>query len=375
VVNTAFWNGKRVFVTGHTGFKGGWLALWLRQLGAVVTGYSLPPSTEPSLFAALGLENSITSVFGDIRNLDALRAEMGRMRPEIVMHLAAQPLVRRSYADPVETYASNVMGTVHVLEAAREIPSVRGIVVITTDKCYQNREWLWGYREADRLGGRDPYSNSKACAELVCAAYSASFYHAPERPTAPGIATARAGNVIGGGDWSPDRLIPDAVAAFHRGVPVHIRNPAATRPWQHVLEPLSAYLSLAELLCADPDRFVGGWNFGPNEEDACPVSEVVERVARAWGEGASWELDSGAHVHEAGQLRLDCSKAHAQLGWHPRLSLAEAVAWTVDWYKCYYAGEDVLALTCEQISRYTERSASSRVDRSAVRSTFSSSAQ
>lgn len=346
-VRPAFWRGRRVLLTGHTGFKGSWLALWLQRLGAELTGLALAPPTRPSLFEEAQVGAGMRSVLADIRDLGAVSRVWAESRPEVVIHLAAQSLVRHSYQAPVDTYATNVMGTVHLLECARTIPGIRALVNITTDKCYDNREWHWGYRENDRLGGHDPYSNSKACAELVTAAYRSSFFH-----TGAALASARAGNVIGGGDWAKDRLIPDILAAFGQGRPVVIRNPAAIRPWQHVLEPLRGYLLLAQQLCEEGPDFAEAWNFGPADEDARPVAWIVERMARLWGEQAGWRLDSGAHPHEASYLTLDIAKARHRLGWHPVLGLDQALALTVAWAKQRHAGADVAALTLEQIEAY-----------------------
>jgi CDP-glucose 4,6-dehydratase len=355
LVTDAFWRGRRVLVTGHTGFKGAWLSQWLIELGADVSGFALAPATNPSLFSLLALENAMHSVIGDIRELPAFRDTLERERPEVVFHLAAQPLVRQSYRDPIETYSTNVMGTVNVLEAARQSPGVRAVVVITTDKCYENREWVWGYREIDRLGGDDPYSSSKACAELVVAAYARSFLRSSERPEAPAVASARAGNVIGGGDWSDERLIPDAVDAFRRGKPVRLRHPRATRPWQHVLEPLAGYLRLGQRLCEEPARYSQAWNFGPDDADTREVGAVVNLLARHWGVATGWEPEPGPHPHEAGLLRLDSSRAREVLGWRPRLTLDETAAWVVEWYRCCYDGGDVRELTRRQISSYASR--------------------
>ncbi|MBN4094681.1 CDP-glucose 4,6-dehydratase [Methylobacterium sp. OT2] len=346
-----FWAGRRVLVTGHTGFKGAWLSLWLTRLGARVIGFALAPETDPSLCALAELPARIDSRIGDVRDFAALTACMAEARPEIVLHLAAQALVRPSYADPVGTYASNVMGTVHLLEAVRACPSVRAVVIVTSDKAYENREWVWAYREDEPMGGRDPYSNSKGCAELVTSAYRASFFGAGGHPAK--VASARAGNVIGGGDWSLDRLVPDVVRAFERGEPVEIRAPGAVRPWQHVLEPLSGYLRLAETLCSeDGARYAEGWNFGPADADCWPVSEVVAALARGWGEGANWRLASGRHPHEATFLKVDASKARAYLGWEPRLRLSEALDWTGAWHRAKAQGADAATLTLEQIARY-----------------------
>jgi CDP-glucose 4,6-dehydratase len=344
-----------VLVTGHTGFKGTWLSQWLIALGAEVSGFALSPATTPNMFSLLALESQMRSVIGDIRALPSIASAVQQARPDVIFHLAAQPLVRQSYRDPVETYGTNVMGTVNVLEAARRSPGVRAVVVVTTDKCYENREWVWGYRENDRLGGDDPYSNSKACAELVVSAYAKSFLHSPDRPNAPAVASARAGNVIGGGDWSDERLIPDAISAFRRGQPVRLRHPHSTRPWQHVLEPLAGYISLARRLCDAPAEYAQAWNFGPDDGDAREVGSVVDLLARYWGAPSSWEEQPGPHPHEARLLRLDSSKAKALLAWRPRLALEEAVGWVVDWYRCWNDGGDVPELTRRQISQYTSR--------------------
>lgn len=352
-VNGAFWRGKKVFLTGHTGFKGSWLSLWLQQLGAEVTGFSLAPPTNPSLFEAANVALGMTSLIGDIRAGDVLARAMRDAAPEIVIHMAAQPLVRRSYVDPVETYSTNVMGTVNLLEAVRQTGSVRAMVNVTTDKCYENKEWAWGYRENEPMGGYDPYSSSKGCAELVTAAYRNSFFN----PAAYGehrvaVATARAGNVIGGGDWAAERLIPDILAAFETSQPVAIRNPHATRPWQHVLEPLRGYLMLAEKLYSDGPAFAGGWNFGPHSDDARSVGWIVKRLAEKWPDGARWELDTGDHPHEANYLKLDISKADQQLNWQPALRLDQALGLIVDWSQARQADADLRAFTQAQIDAY-----------------------
>ena len=349
-VDLDFWRGKRVFLTGHTGFKGSWLSLWLQSLGAELHGFALQPPTDPSLFAEAHVESGMTSVIGDIRDPSAVQNAMAAARPEIVIHMAAQPLVRLSYAEPVATYATNVMGTVHVLEAARHTPSVRAIVNVTTDKCYENKEWVWGYRETEPMGGHDPYSNSKGCAELVTSAYRRSFF----RDGGVGLASGRAGNVIGGGDWAADRLIPDILRAFERDEAVMIRNPHSTRPWQHVLEPLSGYLTLAQLLWEHGAEFAEGWNFGPREEDAQPVRWIVEHLVARWEPRASWQLDGGDHPHEAHYLRLDTSKARSRLGWRARWDLAEALKHVVYWHQAWLAKQDVQALCLQQINHYTQ---------------------
>ncbi|HCJ51649.1 MAG TPA: CDP-glucose 4,6-dehydratase [Gallionella sp.] len=353
-MNAEFWCGKRVLLTGHTGFKGSWLSLWLQSMGAQVVGYALAPPTEPSLFEVAGVGAGMTSVIGDILDLEHLRSVFAEHKPEIVIHMAAQPLVRYSYAEPVETYSTNVMGTVNLLEAVRGTPGVKAVVNVTTDKCYENREWAWGYRENEAMGGYDPYSSSKGCAELVTAAYRNSFFNSAtfnvKHSTA--IASARAGNVIGGGDWAEDRLIPDIMRAITQGRSVTIRNPHAIRPWQHVLEPLSGYLKLAQKLYEEGAAYAEGWNFGPNDEDAKPVQWIVEQLTQSWGEGASWLLDGGEHPHEAHYLKLDCSKAKGRLDWHPRWHLDEALKRIVDWQKQYLYGRDMRAVTIEQIDLY-----------------------
>ena len=348
-----FWNGKRVFLTGHTGFKGSWISLWLQSLGAEITGFSLEPPTQPSLFVEAGVAAGMNSILGDIRDLPALQQAMQRVKPEVVIHMAAQALVRYSYGAPVETYATNVMGTVHLLEAVRNTDTVRAVVNITSDKCYENKEWPWGYRENEPMGGYDPYSSSKGCAELVCAAYRNSYFN-PEKYAQHGVAlaSARAGNVIGGGDWAADRLIPDILRAIEVGKPVNIRSPHAIRPWQHVLEPLSGYLALAEKLYTEGAIYAEGWNFGPADEDAKPVQWIVERLTREWGTGASWQLDQNPQPHEAHYLKLDCSKARGKLGWQPRWPLAQTLASIAAWHRAYLDGTDMRAFTLAQISQY-----------------------
>jgi CDP-glucose 4,6-dehydratase len=335
----AFWKDKRVLVTGHTGFKGSWLCIWLQKLGAEVVGYALAPHTEPSLFEVARVSEGMTSIVGDVRDAERLQAVMAEHRPDVVFHLAAQALVRRSYLDPLETLSTNVMGTANMLEAVRQInhgSRPRAIVSITSDKCYRNKEWSWGYRETDELGGHDPYSGSKGCAELVIRSYRDSFFpqaRIDEHQVAVG--STRAGNVIGGGDWATDRLIPDIIRAIVAGKPVIIRSPYAIRPWQHVLEPLNGYLSLAEHLWTHMAEFASAWNFGPSSEDAKTVSWIVDYVTKAWGEGARWELDAGPHPHEDTYLKLDCSKASSRLGWRPKLDLATTLDWIVEWYRTY----------------------------------------
>lgn len=355
VVNPSpdFWKGKRVLVTGHTGFKGSWLVLWLQRLGAVPCGMSLAPETTPSLAHRVDIEHRFESVRCDIRDGERVAEAMARFAPDVVMHLAAQTLVRRSYREAIHTFETNVIGTAHVLEAVRATSSVRAVVIVTTDKCYENNEWVWAYRENDPLGGYDPYSASKACAEILTASWRRSFLSssaAGGRQVA--VATARAGNVIGGGDWADDRLIPDCVRAFEKQSSVAIRNPNSTRPWQHVLEPLSGYLLLAERLYKDGEAFAEAWNFGPETGDIRPVSWVLDRLVSHWGEGASWQAVAGNHPHEAGLLAVDAAKARARLRWQPRLPLDEALAWTADWYRRAGAGEDALTLVRDQINAY-----------------------
>ena len=349
------WRGKRVFLTGHTGFKGGWLALWLASRGAQVRGYSLDPSSAPSLFEAAHIGDAVEDLRGDIRDGARLERVLSEFAPEVVFHLAAQPLVRLSYQDPLGTFETNVLGTARVLDAVRRTPTVRAVVSVTTDKCYENREWLWGYRETDPLGGYDPYSSSKACAEIVSAAYRQSYFpvdRLPEHRCA--LATARAGNVIGGGDWSTDRLIPDLIRGFVEGRPAIIRRPDAIRPWQHVLEPLHGYLLLAEKLLTGAPRFATAFNFGPFDDDAQPVGSIVETMVNLWGDGAQWTLDPEPGVHEAGYLKLDASRARAELGWRPTLRLDTALEWTVAWYKAHAAGEPMQQYTLGQIAAYEQ---------------------
>ena len=347
-VNPIFWQGKRVLLTGHTGFKGSWLSLWLQSLGVELRGIALTPPTTPALFEVAHVAEDMDHQIADIRDYDKIRALVAEFRPAILIHMAAQPLVRLSYQQPLETYATNVMGTVHVLEAARHVGSVRAIVNITTDKCYENKEWVWGYREEEPMGGYDPYSNSKGCAELVSSAYRKSFLKAE----GIAMATARAGNVIGGGDWALDRLVPDILRALEKQQAVHIRNPHAIRPWQHVLEPLSGYLLLAERLYEHGQAEAEGWNFGPRDEDAQPVQWIVERLCETWGHGANWSLQPGDHPHEASYLKLDISKARQRLHWAPRWSLQTALSRITDWHQAWLSGTDMRAYSLEQISKY-----------------------
>lgn len=353
-VDPHFWFGKKVFLTGHTGFKGGWLTVWLSSMGAKVTGYSLPPNTVPNLYSAVKIESLCEqSNFGDIRHLEHLTSILLQSMPEIVIHMAAQPLVRHSYDNPVETYSTNVMGTVHILEAIRACDSVKAVVVVTSDKCYENKEWLWGYRETDSMGGYDPYSNSKSCTELVVAAYRQSFF--PEHDFSKhgvAIATARAGNVIGGGDWSANRLIPDAIKAFEVDQPLVIRNPKAVRPWQHVLEPLSGYLILAKSLYQHGASFSGGWNFGPIDTDMRMVEDVINLMIKQWGGALSWQQESLHQPHETCLLKLDCTKARLLLGWNSIWTLEESVELIVNWHQAFQRKEDMLSVTLGQIQSY-----------------------
>lgn len=344
----AFWRGKRVLLTGHTGFKGSWMSLWLQKLGADLHGLALAPPTEPSLFQVAQVADGMSDIRGDLRNYETVLEQMKSAQPDIVLHMGAQPLVRRSYQQPIETYATNVMGTLHVLEAARHVGSVKAIVNITTDKCYENREWVWGYREDEPMGGHDPYSSSKACAELVSAAYRKSFL----KDAQIAMATARAGNVIGGGDWASERLVPDVLHSLQNKQSVAIRNPQAIRPWQHVLEPLSGYLVLAEHLFEFGQVGAEAWNFGPHDEDARQVQWIVERLCERWEDHAGWHIQVGSQPHEANLLKLDISKARQRLQWKPRWSIGTALQHTSDWHIAWLAGDDMQAVCFNQISQY-----------------------
>ena len=352
-VNPSFWRGRRVFLTGHTGFKGSWLSIWLHKLGADVTGYALDPPTQPSLFEQARVADSVRSIRGDIRDLAHLKSAVAECRPQVILHLAAQSVVRASYEDPIESYSSNVMGTVHLLDVVRQLKQPCAIVNVTSDKCYENREWIWGYRENEPMGGHDPYSNSKGCAELVTSAYRDSFF-SPEAIAVHGVAlgSARAGNAIGGGDWTRDQLIPDLMRAFLAGKPCLIRNPAAYRPWQFLLEPLRGYLILAERLSEEGAPFASGWNFGPADADIQPVSWIADELVSLWGQEASWALDSGAHPHEAHALKLDATKAARGLDWRPVLPLKQALAWIAEWYQAFRESADLRQLTLKQIEDY-----------------------
>jgi CDP-glucose 4,6-dehydratase len=345
----AFWRGRRVLITGHTGFKGSWLSTWLVQLGSKVTGVALDPHTDPAMFDLLGLTQHMDSHIADIRDAAAIEKAVQACQPEIIIHMAAQALVRESYADPVGTFMTNVMGTAHLLEAARGAKNLRAVVIVTSDKCYENREWAWGYRENDAMGGSDPYSASKGCAELVTASYRRSFGDDVS------IASARAGNVIGGGDWSQDRLIPDIVRAIEANSVVQIRNPGAIRPWQHVTEPLAGYLLLAERLFTSGSQYAGAWNFGPSIDDTQPVSALVDRFSQKFDSPTPWQIDAGEHPHEAHFLKLDISKAVCDLGYRPRISLGTALDWTAEWYRAYFDGQDMSDVTQRQIDDFSRR--------------------
>ena len=348
-IKASFWKGKRVYLTGHTGFKGGWLSLWLQSMGAVVKGYALAPPTEPSFFEAARVASGMESELGDIRALDQLKKSMTVFNPDVVFHLAAQPLVRDSYLDPLGTYSTNVMGTVNVLEAVRGCVQVGAVVSVSTDKCYENKEWPWAYRENEPMGGHDPYSSSKGCAELVAAAYRRSFFN---QEGSASVATARAGNVIGGGDWAKDRLIPDALRAFDKKEDVIIRNPKAIRPWQHVLEPLSGYLVLAEKLYEEGVAFAEGWNFGPKDEDCKPVAWMLDTLIDYWNGPANWILDQNANPHEATFLKLDCSQADFKLKWKPKWHVELALKKVVDWHLAHKQGVDMRDYSMNEIRTY-----------------------
>lgn len=355
LINMTFWKNKRVFLTGHTGFKGSWLAIWLNSMGAKVTGYALQPPTNPSLFEAAGVEELVHSIIGDIRDASLLQQAMIRADPEIVIHMAAQPLVRESYKNPVETYSTNIMGTVHLFESIRKCSSVKAVINVTTDKCYENKEWVWGYRENEPMGGYDPYSNSKACSELVTSSYRDSFFN-PINYDYHGVAlaSARAGNVIGGGDWAKDRLIPDCINSLVNGEQIILRNPNAIRPWQHVLEPLSGYLLLAEKLYNHGPEYGEAWNFGPNDADARSVEWIVQKIIEKWDGHASYQLDGGNHPHEAGFLKLDSSKAMMKLGWQQRWDLDSTIEKVVEWTNSYRHTKYVRNVCVSQITDYID---------------------
>jgi CDP-glucose 4,6-dehydratase len=351
VMDAAFWRGKRVFLTGHTGFKGGWLAHWLHSVGAEVFGFALSPTTTPSLYDVTGLGNLISSTFGDIRDYEAMAAAYKKASPDIAIHMAAQPIVRDSYIDPVGTYSTNVMGTVHFLEIVRQNSGAKVALVVTSDKCYENQEWVWGYRENEPMGGYDPYSNSKGCTELVVSAYRKSFF---STPGSTAIASGRAGNVIGGGDWANHRLIPDFFRAIEAGKTLTIRYPKAVRPWQHVLVPLSGYVRLCEALWRDPAQFAGGWNFGPDFEKDHSVEDVLNILKKVWKGPVNWEVEKGEIPHEAINLRLDSSKARTYLDWVAAWSCKDAVVATAQWQQSYIDASDMRAVTMAQIEAFTQ---------------------
>jgi CDP-glucose 4,6-dehydratase len=349
----SFWREKRVLITGHTGFKGSWLCLLLDAMGARVAGYALQPPTQPNLFSLARVDELVDSKIADVRDLEQLTAQVRAFEPDVLLHMAAQSVVLHSYDDPVETYATNVVGTATTLEAVRRAGRPCNVINVTTDKVYENRNWVWGYRESDTLGGRDPYSNSKACAELVGRSFRDSFFPlARWSEHRVAVASARAGNVIGGGDWTPRQLIPDTVAAFRHGQPVVLRHPGAIRPWQHVLDCLAGYLTLAEALAKDAHQYSGEWNFGPSEMDARPVSYVVESLAKNWEQQPAWTQDSVTHAHEERQLKLDAAKAADELGWHCRLPIDEALSWVSNWYRRFHGGSDARELCREQIREF-----------------------
>jgi CDP-glucose 4,6-dehydratase len=349
-LNNTFWRGKNVFVTGHTGFKGGWLCIWLNALGAKVHGYALNPPKSPNLFSVANIHSLLSSdTVADIRDYQTLSSKIATIEPDIILHLAAQPLVRKSYIDPIETYSTNVMGTVNLFEAIRKTPSVKAVVNVTTDKCYENQEWLWPYREYEAMGGYDPYSSSKGCSELVTSAFRRSFFS----QSGVAIASARAGNVIGGGDWAEDRLIPDFLRAIEANQTLTIRSPNAIRPWQHVLEPLAGYLMLAEKLYTEGEKYASAWNFGPNEEDAKPVSWIVDKLVSS-NSGATWQIDQNPQPHEANYLKLDSSKAKSLLSWQPKWRLPQALDKIIEWHNAWQQKSDMQAVCTKQILEYSQ---------------------
>ncbi len=355
VVNKDFWRNKTVLVTGHTGFKGSWLSLWLQGMGAKVVGYALPPPTQPSFFEGGKIAGNMISLTGDVRDFESLYQAIKTHRPDVVIHMAAQAIVRHSYENPLETYDINVMGTVNLLEAVRRTDGIRVVIIVTSDKCYENREWVWGYREVDTMGGHDPYSNSKGCAELVTAAYRKSFFHASGRSGEDvSIASVRAGNVIGGGDWADFRIVPDIFRSIFSGDPLLVRNPNAVRPWQFVLEPLSGYLRLAEKMWTGDETYTGAWNFGPPDTDCRSVAWIVKAVSRYWGDRFKWHIDQGPHPHEAHFLQLDCSKARRMLGWSSKLDLTTTLQWINEWYAGYHQGMDIRNIAENQVTSYED---------------------
>lgn len=351
MINQQFWRGKSVLITGHTGFKGSWLSLWLSQLGAEVHGYALSAQTEPNLYETLGLHLHVDSLIADIRDRKTLNAQISKVKPDVIFHLAAQALVRESFIDPLTTIETNVTGTANVLEAARQNDCVKAVVIVTSDKCYENKEWHWGYRENEPLGGHDPYSASKACAELIVQCWRLSYMNGTGT-NGCSVASARAGNVIGGGDWSADRLIPDVLKSVAENNTIVLRNPMAVRPWQHVLEPLAGYIMLAEKLVTEGQAWAQAWNFGPNDSDTKPVSWIVEKLIAALSSKSEWIHDTSAQPHEAQQLKLDCSKAHQVLGWSPAWSLAECIEEIAEWHHAFTAGKDMRKESIKTINRY-----------------------
>tara|TARA_B110000003_G_scaffold276558_1_gene323874 strand:- start:11437 stop:12495 length:1059 start_codon:yes stop_codon:yes gene_type:complete len=348
LLNTNFWKDKKVFITGHSGFKGSWMCLWLESMGADIAGYSLEPSSSPNLFSESDVGRNINNTFADIRDLSTLTNAISSFKPEIVIHMAAQPLVRKSYEDPIETFSTNIMGTVNLLDVIRHMDGVKAVVNVTTDKCYENKEWLWAYRENEPMGGHDPYSSSKACSELVTRAFTKSYYSS----LTTALASARAGNVVGGGDWSNDRLIPDILLAFQEHRPVVIRNPKSTRPWQHVLEPIHGYLLLAEKLYNDGQQFSSAWNFGPKDEDSKSVEWILDEMVSRWGDEAEWVNDTNDNPHEANYLKLDISKASIKLGWEPKWDLHKTLSHIVSWHKDWLSGVPARELCIDQINEF-----------------------
>ena len=352
-MNPHFWKNKNILITGHTGFKGSWLSIWLKTLGANITGYALPPPTNPSLFKLAKVCEGMNSIEGDIRDLDRITAVLKKHSPEILIHMAAQPLVVKSYEDPYNTFTTNMLGTLNILEGVRHSESIKTVIIVTSDKCYQNKEWIWGYREHDNLGGIDPYSNSKACAELITSAYRNSYFQKPKSPSKNiSVATVRAGNVIGGGDWAQDRLIPDIMNSLFDDSLITIRNPESIRPWQFVLEPLDGYLTLAEQLHANGNEYAESWNFGPNESDAQTVDWIVKKLSALWGSEVSCKVLPQSHPYESKYLKLDCSKAHQKLQWKPKLNLNTTLEWVIEWYRGYCNNSNLKELTEKQIKTY-----------------------
>ena len=359
-INKDFWQGKRVFLTGHTGFKGSWMSIWLKMLGAEVTGFALPPATNPDMFTVVQNDREINSIIGDIRDLSLIQRTIKQYKPDIVMHMAAQAIVRQSYREPIDTFQTNIMGTANILEAVRDTDTVKAVLCITSDKCYENREWVWKYRESDPVGGWDPYSASKGCSELVIASYKNSYFNDDLYDSqGVAVASARAGNVVGGGDWGHDRLIPDMIKSFSDGKRVIIRSPNAVRPWQHVIDLLRGYIMLTEKLYQYGPQYAEAWNFGPIDNDEKTVQEIVNKVSALWGNGASWELDKNFNPHEALSLKLDSSKARARLGWSSALDIETTLEYVVQWYKAHHKGEDMFHITSQQIQEVEDRYAKS----------------